>query len=69
MATATIPGTTSGPSMRRPIGVKMVLCSYLWILTFSPSRLCRHPSIRSLWWALIARCQLGVLDTVGAATW
>jgi hypothetical protein len=36
------------PSMRRPIGVKMVLCSYLWILTFSPSRLCRHPSIRSL---------------------
>jgi hypothetical protein len=36
------------PSMRRPVGVKMVLCSYLWILTFSPSRLCRHPSIRSL---------------------
>ena len=38
----------STPSMRRPVGVNEFLCSYLRILTFSPSRLCRHPSIRSL---------------------
>ena len=35
---------------------------------FGPSRLCRHPSIRTLWWAIVARCKLGVLDSVGAAT-
>jgi len=48
--------------MTRPVGVKMVLCSYLRILNFSPSRLCRHRSIHSLCWAIFARCQLGVLD-------
>jgi hypothetical protein len=33
-----------------------------------PSRLCRHPSIRTLCGAIVARCKLGVLDSVGAAT-
>ena len=35
---------------------------------FEPSRLCRHPSIRTLCGAIVARCKLGVLDSVGAAT-
>jgi hypothetical protein len=42
-----LPGELS-PSMRRPVGVNEFLFSYLWILTLSPSRLGRHPSIRSL---------------------
>jgi len=34
--------------MRRPVRVKTVLFLLLWILSFELSRLCRHPSIRSL---------------------
>jgi len=36
---------------------------------FEPGRLCRHPSIRTLGWAIFARCMVGVPNTVGAATW
>ena len=38
------------------------------IFAFEPSRLCRHPSIRTLCERFIARCQMGVLVSVGAAT-
>ena len=41
---------------------------FFQIVPMKPSRLCRHPSIRTLGGAMVARCQLGVLDSVGAAT-
>src|SRR5260370_4389818 len=40
---------TSLPSMRRPVSVKSVfLLPSCGFLEFEPSRLCRHPSIRTL---------------------
>jgi hypothetical protein len=60
------------PSMRRPIPVKSSLCSFrdfFRFLAVQPSRLCRHPSIRTLVWAIFVRCQWGVLDSVDAAIW
>jgi hypothetical protein len=43
------------PSMRRPVSVKSVFllppCEFL---VFEPSRLCRHPSIRSLRFSIIS---------------
>ena len=59
-----------GPSMRRPVSVKLVLQLPLIVEWSSsePGRLCRHPSIRTLWRAIFARCKLGVLVSVGAAT-
>jgi len=44
------------------------LSSFRESVPIQPSRLCRHPSIRTLCWAIVARCKLGVLDSVGAAT-
>jgi hypothetical protein len=36
------------PSMRRPVSVKSVFLPSCGYLEFEPSRLCRHPSIRTL---------------------
>jgi hypothetical protein len=38
------------------------------VVPIQPSRLCRHPSIRTLWSAIFARCKLGVLVSAGAAS-
>jgi len=61
----------STPSMRRPIRVKgfFPLSKRFFVFSVQPSRLCRHPSIRTRSWAIFARCQLGVLVSAGAATW
>src|SRR5580704_5186658 len=58
------------PSMRRPVRVKSVLQLPLVVewSYWEPSRLCRHPSIRTLYERWFARCKLGVLRTAGAAT-
>jgi hypothetical protein len=37
-----------GPSMRRPVRVKTILVFLKWVFGSEPSRLCRHPSIRTL---------------------
>ena len=40
----------------------------LEFFAFEPSRLCRHPSIRTLCERFVARCQVDVLVSAGAAT-
>src|SRR5579862_9520917 len=54
--------------MRRPASVKVVCLFLPCVFAFEPSRLCRHPSIRTLNERLFARCKLGVLNSAGAAT-
>jgi hypothetical protein len=58
------------PSMRRSVPVNSFFRSFHNFFHFPVqlSRLCRHPSIRTRSRAIFARCQLGVLDSVGAAT-
>jgi hypothetical protein len=48
----------SGPSMRRPVSVKTVFLfpPYKGFFPFESSRLCRHPSIRTLF---VERFSLG----------
>src|SRR5258708_9398489 len=49
IGTITIITRKIGPSMRRPVSVKSVfLLPSCGFLEFEPSRLCRHPSIRTL---------------------
>jgi hypothetical protein len=58
-----------GPSMRRPVSVKLVfLFSPGEFFAFEPSRLCRHPSIRTLLLSDFRSVQVGCSRFSGAAT-